>query len=62
MILADTDTIHQTEFGQWEEFCEEMAKNFELVTEDEAVRRQFCSLRQMGRVVPYAWKLRELQF
>ena len=37
-------------------------KSFEFVTEDEALRGRFCSLRWMGRVTPYVWKFREIQF
>ena len=37
-------------------------KNFELATEGEAVKRQFCSLCQTVRVASYVWKFRDLEF
>ena len=45
-ILMGIDAGHRTGFSQWEEFYEEMVKNFELVIEHETVKRQVSSLRQ----------------
>ena len=61
LVLNDIDAESQLGFNQWDKAYDEMKKDFELITEEEAVRIYFHSGFQMGRVSPYVRNSRVLQ-